>query len=596
MTPEELSRIILRAIARDHAQRCQYSKRRLWSFYLDVKRSDKKRFEQWNITRELEEQLCEILRVKPRRTASGVATVSVITKPWPCAGECRYCPNDIRMPKSYLSREPACARAERVWFDPYLQALTRLSALNEMGHPTDKVELIVLGGTWSDYPYAYQCWFVRELFRALNDFDALSAAQIAIKSSAFCKRCLWYQQLELPCNADELAKLVAPEQDAILSGASTYNESWQRLYGQSLAWQSISERQKADLDAVFVEHKRNEVSAHRCVGLVFETRPDVVVPQNLTLMRRLGATKVQIGVQATDRGVLGRNSRRVNIEDVRRAFELLRLYGFKIHAHIMPNLLGSTPQKDMACYDSLFEGDSALYYRPDEIKLYPCVLVDGSNLAGDYATGEWKPYTKEELDRVLIHCVLKTPAYCRISRMIRDISVQDIVAGNKRANLRQDIDELLAHQKANIAEIRSREIVGRAVNFDELTCEDISYETTVSTEHFIQWVDKDYHIVGFLRLSLPRSCAHTSYSYLSVCVTHAMIREVHIYGSVSRLHERGSGAQHHGLGRALIDYACECAQRAGYKRINVISAVGTRDYYRAQGFFDNGLYLQKLLS
>ncbi len=146
-----------------------YSKKKLLPFYLRTKERDPQRWQSWNITPELEQQLVHLLQVKPRRSASGVATITVITKPWKCGGACIYCPNDLRMPKSYLSDEPACQRAERNYFDPYLQVTSRLRALNQMGHVTDKIELIVLGGTWSDYPRAYQIWFITELFRALND-------------------------------------------------------------------------------------------------------------------------------------------------------------------------------------------------------------------------------------------------------------------------------------------------------------------------------------------------------------------------------------------------------------------------------------------
>ena len=171
---EELDAKVLLRILNDHNKRLDanvphYSKKKLLPFYLRTKERDPQRWQSWNITPELEQQLVHLLQVKPRRSASGVATITVITKPWKCGGACIYCPNDLRMPKSYLSDEPACQRAERNYFDPYLQVTSRLRALNQMGHVTDKIELIVLGGTWSDYPRAYQIWFITELFRALND-------------------------------------------------------------------------------------------------------------------------------------------------------------------------------------------------------------------------------------------------------------------------------------------------------------------------------------------------------------------------------------------------------------------------------------------
>lgn len=164
-----LVKIINAQARRDAADKRAYAKRRLLPFYQRVKRDEPQRWASWGVTPELEEKLLAVLRMKPRRTASGVATITVITKPWPCSSDCRYCPNDIRMPKSYLHGEPACERAEQTWFDPYLQVSARLTALSQMGHAIDKIELIVLGGTWSDYPREYQIWFVSELFRALND-------------------------------------------------------------------------------------------------------------------------------------------------------------------------------------------------------------------------------------------------------------------------------------------------------------------------------------------------------------------------------------------------------------------------------------------
>ena len=160
------------------------AKKHLMPFYLRVKADDPARWESWGIGSDIERKLLRLLQVKPRRTASGVATIAVITKPWPCASDCLYCPNDLRMPKSYVADEPACQRAERNWFDPYLQVASRLRALNEMGHVTDKVELIILGGTWNDYPAGYRRWFVCELFRALNEAADPASPKPARRSGA----------------------------------------------------------------------------------------------------------------------------------------------------------------------------------------------------------------------------------------------------------------------------------------------------------------------------------------------------------------------------------------------------------------------------
>ena len=149
-----------------------YAKKQILPFYLNIKANNPARWAMWNIDEALEKRLMATLQVKPRRTASGVATITVITKPAPCANACLYCPNDVRMPKSYLRNEPACQRAERNFFDPYLQVVSRARALHEMGHNISKLEIIVLGGTWCDYPKEYQRWFATELFRAANNLPA----------------------------------------------------------------------------------------------------------------------------------------------------------------------------------------------------------------------------------------------------------------------------------------------------------------------------------------------------------------------------------------------------------------------------------------
>ena len=182
-----LVKLIHAEARREGADKRDLAKRRLLPFYQRVKREEPVRWAAWNVDSDLERQLLQVLRMKPRRTASGVATITVITKPWPCSGDCLFCPNDLRMPKSYLHAEPACARAEQNCFDPYLQVSARLTALSQMGHATDKIELIVLGGTWSDYPEGYQTWFMSELFRALND-DAVAgvAANPMLARPAAC--------------------------------------------------------------------------------------------------------------------------------------------------------------------------------------------------------------------------------------------------------------------------------------------------------------------------------------------------------------------------------------------------------------------------
>lgn len=605
-----LVKIVNAQAKRDGAEKRAYAKRRLLPFYQSVRADDPERWASWGVTPELERALVSALRMKPRRSASGVATITVVTKPWPCGSDCLYCPNDVRMPKSYLHGEPACARAEQNRFDPYLQVSARITALAQMGHATDKIELIVLGGTWSDYPRAYQVWFVSELFRALNDgavCDAAANPRLAPGAAApdlsadagglpeaVARRRARYDACGISADAAELERAVAPVQRAVDAGELDYNRAHARLYGASPAWRSAASWQEAGLPELERLQRENEGARHRVVGLVIETRPDAIGPSSLELIRRLGCTKVQMGVQSTDQRVLDANGRGISTADIARAFELLRAFGFKIHAHAMVNLLGSTPEADRRDYLRLVTERA---YLPDEVKLYPCALIPGARLDARYERGEWRPYEEEELVGVLVDDVLATPAYCRISRMIRDFSSDDIKAGNKKPNLRQLVERRAAACGRPVREIRYREIGSAAAEPGDLALEEVAYETSNTRERFLQWVTPAGRIAGFLRLSLPdASYVRAHAGELPVREGEAMIREVHVYGTAARLHESDGSAQHLGLGRALVERACEIARAEGYRRVNVISAVGTRGYYRSLGFRDSGLYQRRDLS
>lgn len=559
-----------------------YSKKKLLPYYLRVKESEPQRWARWNIDQAMERQLFQVLQIKPRRTASGVATITVITKPWKCSSDCLYCPNDLRMPKSYLSDEPACQRAERNYFDPYLQVVSRLRALTHMGHATDKIELIILGGTWSDYPPAYQVWFVTELFRALNDGDDA-------EHNARTRR-MFYRDKGLSNRPEELAERVREKQHEVNSGLLTYNQAWEQLQGTDEAGKRIAEEQVSDFDELNRQHTVNETARHRIVGLVVETRPDTVTATSLKLLRHLGCTKVQMGIQSLDPSILKANNRIISVKRIQDSFELLRVFGFKVHAHFMLNLYGSSPEKDKQDYKRFVTEDS---YLPDEVKLYPCALVGGTRLCEHYADETWRPYDEGELIDILATDTLATPPFMRISRMIRDISAHDIMAGNRKTNLRQLVEGRIEEMGEHIAEIRYREISTNETDVEYLTLETLPYTTTVTDEYFLQWVTLENRIAGFLRLSLPKTDYVLQHqSSLPVGPCEAMIREVHVYGKVARLHRTGSGAQHLGLGRQLVEAACGIARTHGYEKINVISSVGTREYYRGLGFKDQGLYQQ----
>ncbi len=472
------------------------------------------------------------LKMKKVRTISGVTPVAILTKPFSCPGNCIYCPNDVKMPKSYLSAEPGAQRALQNHFDPYLQVFNRLVAYKNIGHSTDKVELIVLGGTWSFYPKNYQLWFIKRAFDAMNDFSAKKTKYLGVSEQ-------------------EVEKAV----------------TWRDLY---------------------ISQKKNETAKSRCVGLVLETRPDYIDEEEVRNLRKLGATKIQLGVQSLDDEILKLNNRGHGVRETKQAFKLLRDAGFKIHAHWMPNLYGSNPNKDIQDYKKLFE-DASL--RPDELKIYPCSLIKDTVLYDLYKKKKWKPYTEKQLLGVLTQCMAFTPRYCRLSRVVRDISSDDIVVGNKKSNFRQIAEKNLIDKEIKLNEIRSREIKDEKAMISNLEFKLTAYDTAGSKEYFLEFVTSEDRLAGFLRLSLP-----LGRSFLKEIQGSAIIREVHVYGaSVEIGKSEKNKAQHIGLGTKLMNEAEKIAKEKGFKKISVISAIGTREYYKKRGYTQNKLYQVKNL-
>ncbi|MBI5951384.1 MAG: tRNA uridine(34) 5-carboxymethylaminomethyl modification radical SAM/GNAT enzyme Elp3 [Chloroflexi bacterium] len=465
--------------------------------------------------------LLERIRMKPMRTLSGVTTVTVLTKPYPCPGKCIFCPTDVRMPKSYLPDEPGAMRALEHQFDPYDQVHSRLRALQNLGHPTDKIELLILGGTWSSYRRDYQEWFVARCFDAMNGLQSLPTLE--------------------------------PQRLESLDSAQTANET----------------------------------AAHRNVGLVIETRPDEINPDELRWLRHLGVTKVQMGAQSLDDHILEINKRGHDVESTRKATALLRAAGFKIVLHWMPNLLGATPQSDRADFAKLWNG-----FCPDEIKIYPNQLLANAELYEYWKRGEFHPYTTAELVDLIADIKPTIPRYCRVNRVIRDIPGNNVVEGNTRTSLRQDIQSEMKKRGTRCQCVRCREVRGKPVDSDSLRLDDLVYEAGTVEEHFISFVTPDDGLAGFIRLSLPaKDSPLTGMSDLDGA---ALIREVHVYGqSLSFGEEQTGAAQHLGLGTRLLEEADNVARAHGFSRMAVISAIGTRHYYLDRGFERGEYYLVK---
>ena len=506
--------------------------------------------------------LAETLRMKPVRTASGVAPVTVLTQPFPCPGRCIFCPNDVRMPKSYLSMEPGAQRAAQNRFDPYAQTVSRMKAMHNNGHRVDKVELIILGGTWSFYPEAYQVWFIARCFEAMNDFHEVRADD---------------RDLPAPVGLD-FDEMPEPE------AAIAYNRTVQAFLHERRDRPEAAPEQ-VDWPRLEQAHRINETAGARCVGLVLETRPDHVDAAETRRLRRLGATKIQVGLQSLSDEVLRLNKRGHDVAAARRAIRLLRQAGFKIQGHWMANLYGSNPAHDLEDYRRLWSDPGM---RPDELKLYPCSLIETAELMQFYLRGQWRPYDDRELLDVVAGGLAATPPYCRLNRVIRDIPSHDIVVGNQHSNFREMAEAEVRRRGDRLNDIRAREVRTATLDMASLRLEVIAYRSSVGDERFLQYVDPDDRLAGFLRLTLPDPGAAPIVELEGA----ALFRELHVYGAVAGLRgqDAPANAQHRGLGRRLTAVAQAMAADAGYKKLSVISAVGTRDYYRRLGFVDGALY------
>jgi len=258
----------------------------------------------------------------------------------------------------------------------------------------------------------------------------------------------------------------------------------------------------------------------------------------------------------------------------------------------MPNLFGATPESDRRDFARLWD-DPAL--RPDELKIYPCSLIEGTELYARWQRGEYRPYTDEELVELLIACKLRVPPYCRINRVVRDIPASYIAAGNTTSDLRVVVQRALRARDLQCQCIRCREVRDDKIAAEELRLDLLSYQTDATTEHLLSFVTPRNRLAGFLRLSLPSPDAPRD-EILDEVRGAAMIREVHIYGRALEIGAGSSGdAQHTGLGTRLIERATQIARAAGFKRLAVIAAIGTREYYRKLGFALGELYMARAI-
>ncbi len=462
--------------------------------------------------------LQKILLKKPVKTASGVAVIALMPKPYGCPhGRCTYCPGGIEFnsPNSYTGNEPSTINAIESQYDPKKQIISKIEKLVAYGHDPSKMELVIVGGTFLFMPKDYQQNFIKSCYDALNGFDSPTL---------------------------EESKLI------------------------------------------------NEKSQIRSVGFTIETKPDYCKQEHVDMMLDYGITRIEIGVQSLQESVYKIVNRGHSYADVVDSFQISKDAGYKIVAHMMPGLPTVSPEIDISDFKRLFSDDDL---KPDMLKIYPSLVLEHTPLYQEYIQGKYAPYSDEDMIRVLIELKKNIPKWVRIMRVQREISPQEIIAGPKSGNLRQIVLERLKKDGLACKCIRCREIGFATEPQSEATLHREDYTSSGGDEVFLSYDDSADRIYGFLRLRNPSQKAHRKEITPNTCI----VRELHVYGKSLKIGEHEDGQiQHSGLGKRLMGEAEKISKEEfGAKKLLVISAVGTREYYRKLGYTLDGPYMAKKL-
>lgn len=501
---------------------------------------------------------------KPTRTLSGVAVIAIMTSPKKCPhGRCIYCPGGPKsyfgnIPQSYTGKEPATMRAIRNRYDPYLQIFNRLEQYILLGHVPEKIELIIMGGTFPSFNKRYQENFIKYSFKALNDFSKMFFRKDVFLIDKFKKF------FELPGEVADKKRV------------SNIHKKLLKL------------KRTCKLEN---EQKKNESVKIRCVGLTIETRPDYGMLKQGNEMLKLGCTRVELGIQTTDNKILKKIERGHGVEDSITSTKILKDLGFKINYHIMPALPGSSLKKDLKMMKELFDNEN---FRPDMLKIYPCMVMKGTKLYRLWKQGKYKAITTKQAASLIAKFKKYVPEYCRIMRVQRDIPTYATEAGVDRTNLRQYIDEILKKKNIRCRCIRCREIgiasKNRKIKTEKPELKVYSYEASQGNEFFISAIyPKQDLLLGFCRLRFPSSSLRKE-----ITKDSALIRELHVYGKLTEIGKKGS-IQHKGLGKRLLKTAEQIAKQSNKKKMVVISGVGVRNYYKRLGYKKQGPYMVKKL-
>ncbi len=480
------------------------------------------------------EQAEAVLRRKPVRTASGVSPVAVMTSPARCPhGRCLYCPggpdSEFSSAQSYTGQEPAAARGQQTDYDPYRQVQLRLAQLRHIGHPTDKAELILMGGTFPARSHDYQEWFVKRALRAMNDFDPVDP----------------------------------PTPEETLDGSTPTDFAY--------------------LEDVIAANEHGSV---RNIATTFETKPDWCDDEQVDRMLRLGGTKVELGVQTTFERINREQNRGHGTDASIRANQRLRDAGFKVGFHMMPGQPGTTPEMARADMRRLFDRPA---WRPDYLKIYPTLVVPGTVVYDWWRRGEFDPLDSEQAADLVADLKALLPPYTRLQRVQRDIPADLIAAGVTKSNLRQLARQRLEDRGGRCRCIRCREAGHLEDEIDPSALDERvrTYEAVGGTEHFISVEDPTSDaLIGFCRVRFPGAVRRPELAGAAV------VRELHVYGSEVPLGEEADTWQHSGIGRRLMRRAEDIARRGGYDSLAVISGIGAREYYRDKlGYRQDGPYV-----
>ncbi len=478
-------------------------------------------------TEEEKTKIVDVLRRRVVRSLSGVSVIAIMTKPYPCPGKCVYCPGEssqpgVKVAQSYTGREPAAMRSINCNFDPYEQVKSRIGDLEAIAHNVDKIELIILGGTFLSTDIEYQNSFIQGALEGVID-----------------KR--------------------------------------------------VSSLNKAK--------KIAEKSSRTLVGLTIETRPDYCTPKYIDLMLNYGTTRVEIGVQTVFNDIYELVNRGHTTKESIEAIRWAKDAGLKVNAHIMPNLPGSNYSKDLELFDILFSDPE---YKPDLLKIYPCLVVKGTELYNWWREGKYKPYDLDRLIDLIANVKRNLPPYVRIQRIMRDIPAQLIEAGCKKSNLRQLVQERLSQLNSSCNCIRCREYgisnrddVIDTNSFENIKLYRLDYKASKGSEIFLSYENKPKnYLIGYLRLRKPSEFAHRA--ELNDGNT-MIVREIKVVGELvpkGSKPVKESQIQHRGFGKELMEHAEKISKEEfDAKKLAVISGLGVKRWFKKMGYNKDGLYV-----